>query len=180
MGGWYLDSLVTPDSSTGVYTAVEVYNPWTDTWEFVSSLPLTDFQFTLSLSHDSPLTTSLGHCLYVLGNIKRTGEKLVLRCLPCSEFMTVQTQTVFSAILFATAVWYSVILLIRYILKALLSYHGWIFESHGKMSFSTKVWLVRHRFTPVQAPVQTSTLFDRFCQSPGVSPPVRPLNSSLT
>ncbi|KAI7802444.1 kelch-like protein 42 [Triplophysa rosa] len=79
VGGWYLDSLVTPDSSTGVYTAVEVYDPWTDAWSFVSSLPLTDFQFSLSLSHDSPLTTSLGHCLYVLGNIARTGEKLVLR-----------------------------------------------------------------------------------------------------
>ncbi|XP_068070976.1 kelch repeat and BTB domain-containing protein 13 isoform X2 [Danio rerio] len=79
VGGWYLDSLVTPDSSTGVYTAVERYDPWTDTWAFVSSLPLTDFQFSLSLSHDSPLTTSLGHCLYVLGNIQRTGEKLVLR-----------------------------------------------------------------------------------------------------
>ncbi|XP_050991164.1 kelch-like protein 42 isoform X3 [Labeo rohita] len=79
VGGWYLDSLVTPDSSTGVYTAVEKYDPWMDTWEFVSSLPLTDFQFSLSLSHDSPLTTSLGHCLYVLGNIQRTGEKLVLR-----------------------------------------------------------------------------------------------------
>lgn len=58
--------------------------------------------------------------------------------------MTVQTQTVFSAILFATAVWFSLILLMRYILKALLSYHGWMFESHGKMGFSTKVWLVRH------------------------------------
>lgn len=79
VGGWYLDSLVTPDSSTSVYTAVEVYDPWTDAWSFVSSLPLTDFQFSLSLSHDSPLTTSLGHCLYVLGNIARTGEKLVLR-----------------------------------------------------------------------------------------------------
>ncbi|XP_056334825.1 kelch-like protein 9 [Danio aesculapii] len=79
VGGWYLDSLVTPDSSTGVYTAVERYDPWTDTWAFVSSLPLTDFQFSLSLSHDSPLTTSLGNCLFVLGNIQRTGEKLVLR-----------------------------------------------------------------------------------------------------
>lgn len=79
VGGWYLDSLVTPDSSTSVYTAVERYDPWTDTWAFVSSLPLTDFQFSLSLSHDSPLTTSLGHCVYVLGNIQRTGEKLVLR-----------------------------------------------------------------------------------------------------
>ncbi|XP_062860930.1 kelch-like protein diablo [Trichomycterus rosablanca] len=79
IGGWYLDSLVTPDSSTGVYTAVERYDPWTDSWAFVSSLPLTDFQFTLSLSHDSPLTTSLGSCLYVLGNVQRTGEKLILR-----------------------------------------------------------------------------------------------------
>lgn len=79
VGGWYLDSLVTPDSSTGVYTAVERYDPWTDSWTFVSSLPLSDFQFTLSLSHDSPLTTSLGTNLYVLGNIQRTGEKLVLR-----------------------------------------------------------------------------------------------------
>ncbi|XP_066540395.1 kelch repeat and BTB domain-containing protein 11 [Hoplias malabaricus] len=79
VGGWYLDSLVTPDSTTGVYTAVERYDPWSDSWAFVSSLPLTDFHFTLSLSHDSPLTTSLGTCLYVLGNIQRTGEKLVLR-----------------------------------------------------------------------------------------------------
>lgn len=79
VGGWYLDSLVTPDSTTGVYTAVERYDPWADSWTFVSSLPLTDFQFTLSLSHDSPLTTSLGASLYVLGNIQRTGEKLVLR-----------------------------------------------------------------------------------------------------
>uniref|UniRef100_A0A672PET6 Carnitine O-palmitoyltransferase 1, muscle isoform n=1 Tax=Sinocyclocheilus grahami TaxID=75366 RepID=A0A672PET6_SINGR len=56
-------------------------------------------------------------------------------------FMTVQTQTVLSAILFATGLWLSFIFLLRYILKALLSYHSWIFESHGKMSFSTKVWL---------------------------------------
>ncbi|XP_026870919.2 LOW QUALITY PROTEIN: kelch-like protein 28 [Electrophorus electricus] len=79
VGGWYLDSLVTPDSSTGMYMAVEKYNPWEDSWTFVSSLPLSDLQFTLSLSHDSPLTTSLGTCLYVLGNIQKTGEKLVLR-----------------------------------------------------------------------------------------------------
>ncbi|KAG8012582.1 hypothetical protein GBF38_020395 [Nibea albiflora] len=46
---------------------------------FVSSLPLTDFQFTMSLSHDVPLATSLGHCFYVLGSIQRTGEKLLLQ-----------------------------------------------------------------------------------------------------
>ncbi|KAF7662898.1 hypothetical protein LDENG_00223260 [Lucifuga dentata] len=79
VGGWYLDSLASPDSSTALYTAVECYDPWEDTWRFVSSLPLTDFQFTMSLSHDMPLATSLGHCLYVLGNIQRTGEKLLLQ-----------------------------------------------------------------------------------------------------
>lgn len=56
--------------------------------------------------------------------------------------MSVQTRAVLSAILFATALWLFLIFLLRYTLKALLSYHGWIFESHGKMSTSTKVWLV--------------------------------------
>ncbi|KAM6936918.1 kelch repeat and BTB domain-containing protein 11 [Xenentodon cancila] len=79
VGGWYLDSLVTPDSSTALYTAVECYDPWEDVWRFVSSLPLTDFRFTVSLSHDVPLATSLGHCIYVLGSIQRTGEKLLLQ-----------------------------------------------------------------------------------------------------
>ncbi|XP_036832442.1 kelch-like protein 42 [Oncorhynchus mykiss] len=79
VGGWYLDSLVTPDSSTALYTAVERYHPRDNTWTFVSSLPLTDLQFTMSLSHDLPLATSLGSRLYVLGNIQRTGEKLLLQ-----------------------------------------------------------------------------------------------------
>uniref|UniRef100_A0A673I3W4 Carnitine O-palmitoyltransferase 1, muscle isoform n=1 Tax=Sinocyclocheilus rhinocerous TaxID=307959 RepID=A0A673I3W4_9TELE len=72
---------------------------------------------------------------------------LVSQCHPC-KFMTVQTQTVLSAILFATVLWLSFIFLLRYILKALLSYHSWIFESHGKMSFSTKVWLCSLKSVP--------------------------------
>ncbi|XP_057693343.1 kelch-like protein 42 [Corythoichthys intestinalis] len=79
VGGWYLDSLVSPDSNTALFTAVECYDPWEDNWRFVSPLPLTDFQFTVSLSHDVPLITSLGHCLYILGSIQRTGEKLLLQ-----------------------------------------------------------------------------------------------------
>uniref|UniRef100_A0AAQ5ZGB5 Carnitine O-palmitoyltransferase 1, muscle isoform n=1 Tax=Amphiprion ocellaris TaxID=80972 RepID=A0AAQ5ZGB5_AMPOC len=64
--------------------------------------------------------------------------------LPCSrDYMSVQTRAVLSAILFATGLWLFLIYLLRYTLKALLSYHEWIFESHGKMSSSTKVWLVR-------------------------------------
>ncbi|XP_018611481.1 kelch repeat and BTB domain-containing protein 11 [Scleropages formosus] len=79
VGGWYLDSLVGPDSTTVLYTAVERYDPWADTWAFVASLPLTDFHFTMSLSHDIPLTAALDHCIYVIGTIQRTGETLVLQ-----------------------------------------------------------------------------------------------------
>uniref|UniRef100_A0A672GBK8 Carnitine O-palmitoyltransferase 1, muscle isoform n=1 Tax=Salarias fasciatus TaxID=181472 RepID=A0A672GBK8_SALFA len=63
--------------------------------------------------------------------------------LPYSrECVSVQTRAVLSAILFATGLWLFLIYLLRYTLKALLSYHGWIFESHGKMTTSTKMWLV--------------------------------------
>uniref|UniRef100_H3DKQ9 Carnitine O-palmitoyltransferase 1, muscle isoform n=1 Tax=Tetraodon nigroviridis TaxID=99883 RepID=H3DKQ9_TETNG len=63
--------------------------------------------------------------------------------LPYRDGMSVQTRAVVSAILFATGLWLFLIYLLRYTLKALLSYHGWIFESHGKMSTSTKVWLLQ-------------------------------------
>lgn len=38
VGGWYLESLVSPDSSTALYTAVERYDPWEDTWRSASCL----------------------------------------------------------------------------------------------------------------------------------------------
>ncbi|XP_048881407.1 carnitine O-palmitoyltransferase 1, muscle isoform [Brienomyrus brachyistius] len=65
----------------------------------------------------------------------------IKKTLPVSDYLTVQTQTIVSAILFATGLWFSIILVLRYTLKVLLSYHGWIFESHGKKSFSTQLWL---------------------------------------
>ncbi|XP_029010082.1 carnitine O-palmitoyltransferase 1, muscle isoform [Betta splendens] len=71
-----------------------------------------------------------------LGMIEAIGDNL-----PYRRSLSVQTQAVLSAILFATVLWLFLIYLLRYSLKALLSYHGWIFESHGRMSTSTKVWL---------------------------------------
>ncbi|XP_006008230.1 kelch repeat and BTB domain-containing protein 11 isoform X2 [Latimeria chalumnae] len=79
IGGWYLDSLLAPDSRTSLYTAVERYNPWSDTWTFVSPLPLTDFSFSVSLSHDIPLCAVQSGFLYVIGNVQRTREKLILQ-----------------------------------------------------------------------------------------------------
>uniref|UniRef100_A0A670ZUX2 Carnitine O-palmitoyltransferase 1, muscle isoform n=1 Tax=Pseudonaja textilis TaxID=8673 RepID=A0A670ZUX2_PSETE len=45
------------------------------------------------------------------------------------------------ALLFSTGVWILGIWLRRQMLKLLLSYHGWMFEPHGKTSFSTKAWV---------------------------------------
>uniref|UniRef100_A0A8C9TUQ0 Carnitine O-palmitoyltransferase 1, muscle isoform n=1 Tax=Scleropages formosus TaxID=113540 RepID=A0A8C9TUQ0_SCLFO len=82
----------------------------------------------------STLYTRVDPSMGMIDSIKET--------LPVSGFISGElTQTVVSAILFATGLWFSLILILRYTLKALLSYHGWIFESHGKKSFSTKLWL---------------------------------------
>ncbi|NXE56247.1 CPT1B palmitoyltransferase, partial [Casuarius casuarius] len=61
-------------------------------------------------------------------------------CLPGSRFLSFQGQTVVSAALFSTGVWLAAVLLCRHSLKLLLSYHGWMFEPHGKMSRGTKIW----------------------------------------
>ncbi|XP_077197114.1 kelch repeat and BTB domain-containing protein 13-like [Paroedura picta] len=79
IGGWYLGSLLAPDSSTCLYAAVERYDPWADRWAFVSSLPTGGFSFAISLSHDLPLCTAHARAIYTLGTVQRTGEKLLLR-----------------------------------------------------------------------------------------------------
>uniref|UniRef100_A0A671YA61 Carnitine O-palmitoyltransferase 1, muscle isoform n=1 Tax=Sparus aurata TaxID=8175 RepID=A0A671YA61_SPAAU len=76
-----------------------------------------------------------------LGMIDAIKENLPHRSETVSSVTGSQTRAVLSAILFATGLWLFLIYLLRYTLKALLSYHGWIFESHGKMSTSTKLWL---------------------------------------
>uniref|UniRef100_A0AAQ5ZIH9 carnitine O-palmitoyltransferase n=1 Tax=Amphiprion ocellaris TaxID=80972 RepID=A0AAQ5ZIH9_AMPOC len=58
--------------------------------------------------------------------------------------MSTQCQAVVSAVLFSTMLWLLLIFTMRLCLKQLLSYHRWMFEQHGKMSTTTKVWaLVR-------------------------------------
>uniref|UniRef100_A0A669B6E7 carnitine O-palmitoyltransferase n=1 Tax=Oreochromis niloticus TaxID=8128 RepID=A0A669B6E7_ORENI len=64
--------------------------------------------------------------------------------LPVSQSMSTQCQAVVSAVLFSTMLWLMLIFTMRLCLKQLLSYHRWMFEQHGKMSTTTKIWaLVR-------------------------------------
>ncbi|KAM8927580.1 carnitine O-palmitoyltransferase 1, liver isoform-like [Pelodytes ibericus] len=61
--------------------------------------------------------------------------------LPVSGYLSHQGQSIVSALLFSTGLWFALIMTMRYILKQLLSYHGWMYEQHGKMSATTKLWL---------------------------------------
>ncbi|XP_056593850.1 carnitine O-palmitoyltransferase 1, liver isoform [Triplophysa dalaica] len=60
--------------------------------------------------------------------------------LPVSDSLSVQCRTMVSAVLFSTLLWLSLIFTMRLCLKQLLSYHGWMFEQHGNVSTTTKIW----------------------------------------
>ncbi|XP_043825799.1 carnitine O-palmitoyltransferase 1, liver isoform [Dromiciops gliroides] len=55
--------------------------------------------------------------------------------------MSNQTKNIVSGILFGTGLWVALIMTMRYSLKMLLSYHGWMFAEYGKLSRATKIWM---------------------------------------
>ncbi|XP_009459915.1 PREDICTED: carnitine O-palmitoyltransferase 1, muscle isoform [Nipponia nippon] len=71
----------------------------------------------------------------------------------CSRLLTYESRTMVSAALFSTGVWLSAVLLFRQALKLLLSYHGWMFEPHGKMSRSTKIWVALMKVLSIRKPL---------------------------
>ncbi|XP_070610708.1 carnitine O-palmitoyltransferase 1, muscle isoform isoform X3 [Erythrolamprus reginae] len=72
------------------------------------------------------------------GAISRIQRHLLTSC-SCS--FSPRQQTLLSALLFSTGIWLLGVWLRRQMLKLLLSYHGWMFEPHGKTSFSTRAWV---------------------------------------
>ncbi|EHB12709.1 Carnitine O-palmitoyltransferase 1, liver isoform [Heterocephalus glaber] len=65
----------------------------------------------------------------------------ISRTLDGTGYMSTQTKDVVSSLLFGTGLWVALIFTMRYSLKVLLSYHGWMFAEHGKMSRATKIWM---------------------------------------
>ncbi|XP_061465917.1 carnitine O-palmitoyltransferase 1, liver isoform isoform X2 [Rhineura floridana] len=63
------------------------------------------------------------------------------RTLDTTGYMSNQTQSIVSGILFGTGLWVALIFSMRSTLKMLLSYHGWMFAEHGKLSTGTKIWM---------------------------------------
>uniref|UniRef100_A0A8D2CLJ4 Carnitine O-palmitoyltransferase 1, liver isoform n=1 Tax=Sciurus vulgaris TaxID=55149 RepID=A0A8D2CLJ4_SCIVU len=75
----------------------------------------------------------------------------IQRCLPerCGPYQTPQTRALLSMVIFSTGVWVTGIFLFRQTLKLLLSYHGWMFEMHGKTSHFTKIWAYLESVRPL-------------------------------
>lgn len=47
-----------------------------------------------------------------------------------------------STLLHGTLLWILIIIIIKYFLRLLLTYHGWMYELHGRFSIKTKLWVV--------------------------------------
>ncbi|KAG8522551.1 Carnitine O-palmitoyltransferase 1, liver isoform, partial [Galemys pyrenaicus] len=65
----------------------------------------------------------------------------ISRTLDSTGCVSGQAQQVLSGVLFGTGLWVALIMTMRYSLKVLLSYHGWMFAEHGRMSRATRLWM---------------------------------------
>ncbi|GAA6069633.1 carnitine O-palmitoyltransferase 1, liver isoform isoform X1, partial [Tachysurus ichikawai] len=64
-----------------------------------------------------------------------------------------QGRTVVSALVFSTLLWLSLIFTMKLCLKQLLSYHRWMFEQHGNVSTTTKIWVMLVRIFSGRQPL---------------------------
>nr|XP_008121227.1 PREDICTED: LOW QUALITY PROTEIN: carnitine O-palmitoyltransferase 1, muscle isoform [Anolis carolinensis] len=72
-----------------------------------------------------------------VGLIFRIQKRLPNSCRRC---LGVRSRSLLSALIFSSGAWMLGVLLRRQALRLLLSYHGWMFEPHGKTRPSTKIW----------------------------------------
>ncbi|XP_058165038.1 carnitine O-palmitoyltransferase 1, muscle isoform [Dasypus novemcinctus] len=79
----------------------------------------------------------------------------IQRCLPdgCGPCQSPQARALISMAVFSTGVWVTGIFFFRQTLKLLLSYHGWMFEMHGKASHSTRIWAICVRLLSSRRPM---------------------------
>ncbi|XP_012788679.1 carnitine O-palmitoyltransferase 1, muscle isoform isoform X2 [Sorex araneus] len=80
----------------------------------------------------------------------------IQRWLPDTGFSPLQgdqTRELVSIAIFSTGLWMTGIFFFRKSLKVLLSYHGWMFEMHGRTSRFTKVWAICVRLLSSRKPM---------------------------
>uniref|UniRef100_A0A669EDY6 carnitine O-palmitoyltransferase n=1 Tax=Oreochromis niloticus TaxID=8128 RepID=A0A669EDY6_ORENI len=57
-------------------------------------------------------------------------------------FTKLDSQKIVGGILVGTSLWVTIIMIMRTVLKSLLSWHGWMQERHGSLSWSSRIWMV--------------------------------------
>lgn len=60
-----------------------------------------------------------------------------------SRYLSTDTQKVVGGVLVGTGLWVTIIMIMRNVLKSLLSWHGWMYERHGSISWTSRAWMVR-------------------------------------
>ncbi|XP_008291899.1 carnitine O-palmitoyltransferase 1, liver isoform isoform X2 [Stegastes partitus] len=72
-----------------------------------------------------------------LGLIAKLGQHI-----PISRYMSTDSQKIVGGVLVGTGLWVTIIMIMRNVLKSLLSWHGWMHARHGSVSWSTRVWML--------------------------------------
>ncbi|XP_076853895.1 carnitine palmitoyltransferase 1Aa (liver) isoform X2 [Brachyhypopomus gauderio] len=76
--------------------------------------------------------------------------------MPVSKYMSLETQRRVGGVLVGTGLWVAIIFTMRNALKYLLSWHGWMSERHGGVTWKSRAWLV---LVKIFSGIQTPTLY---------------------
>ncbi|XP_014911689.1 carnitine O-palmitoyltransferase 1, liver isoform isoform X2 [Poecilia latipinna] len=72
-----------------------------------------------------------------MGLIARLGQHI-----PISRYMSTDSQKIVGGVLVGTGLWVTIIMIMRNVLKSLLSWHGWMESRHGSLPYGTRLWLL--------------------------------------
>lgn len=72
-----------------------------------------------------------------LGLVAKLGQHI-----PISRYMSTDSQRIVGGVLVGTGLWVTIIMIMRNVLKSLLSWHGWMHARHGSVSWSTRLWML--------------------------------------
>ncbi|XP_029378677.1 carnitine O-palmitoyltransferase 1, liver isoform isoform X2 [Echeneis naucrates] len=72
-----------------------------------------------------------------LGLIAKLGQHI-----PISRYMSTDSQRIVGGVLVGTGLWVTIIMIMRNVLKCLLSWHGWMYVRHGSTSWSARLWMI--------------------------------------
>uniref|UniRef100_A0A672MIL4 carnitine O-palmitoyltransferase n=1 Tax=Sinocyclocheilus grahami TaxID=75366 RepID=A0A672MIL4_SINGR len=88
-----------------------------------------------------------------LGAKMRSGDIYFVQHLQL-RYMSTQNQMLVGGVMVGTGLWIAIIFSMRTVLKGLLSWHGWMFAPHGKITCQLRIWLILVKvFSGMQTPM---------------------------